>query len=118
MFLLWKDHTAVAEAEEINRLARSWGGPDYTKYVGGIYSSEWFWAKACTCCGKTRQVAQAADTVLEHCDWMPAVLTAARISRRYGGAGAPPATRRCGTRLRWFPADEFLARLQPAACRR
>ncbi len=29
----------------INRVARTWGGTDFTKYEGGVYSSEWFWSK-------------------------------------------------------------------------
>ncbi|HNW57204.1 MAG TPA: FGGY family carbohydrate kinase, partial [Bacteroidales bacterium] len=32
MFILWKDHTAVREAAEINALAKSWGGVDFTKF--------------------------------------------------------------------------------------
>ena len=40
MFILWKDHTAVEEAELINKVAKSWGGTDFTKYEGGVYSSE------------------------------------------------------------------------------
>ena len=38
MFVLWKDHTSVKEAEEINIKAKNRGGIDYTMYEGGVYS--------------------------------------------------------------------------------
>ena len=110
MFILWKDHTAVAEAERINQVARTWGGTDYTRYVGGIYSSEWFWAKAMHVLDVDPAVAGAAGTVLEHCDWIPAVLTGARglDAIKRGRCAA-------GHKALWhaafggYPEDRFLA---------
>ncbi len=114
MFVLWKDHTAVAEAERLNHLARTWGGVDYTKYVGGIYSSEWFWAKAIHVLETDPAVAEAAVTVLEHCDWIPAVLTGTSDLTRFKRS-------RCaaGHKALWhaefggYPSDAFLAKLHP-----
>lgn len=114
MFVLWKDHTAVAEAERINHLARTWGGIDYVKYVGGIYSSEWFWAKAAHLLKTDPAVAQAAVTVVEHCDWVPAMLTGNTDPARFKRS-------RCaaGHKALWhpafggYPADSFLERIHP-----
>ena len=58
------DHRAGAELQV-----------DFTKYEGGVYSSEWFWAKVLRVMETNPRVAEAAVTVLEHCDWIPAVLT-------------------------------------------
>jgi len=114
MFVLWKDHTATAEAEEINALARSWGGVDFTKFEGGTYSSEWFWAKILHILREDAAVRDAAYSWVEHCDWIPALLT---------GKTDPLEMKRsrcaAGHKAMWhaefdgLPAEDFLQKLDP-----
>jgi L-ribulokinase len=75
MFIMWKDHSAVEEAELINKTAKSWGGEDYTKYEGGVYSSEWFWSKILHVLKEDQKIKQAAFSWVENADWLPAILT-------------------------------------------
>jgi L-ribulokinase len=73
MFVLWKDHTANKEAEEINELSRKWA-VDYTKYSGGIYSSEWFWSKILHINREDQSIHENAYTWVEQSDWIPTYL--------------------------------------------
>ncbi len=114
MFVLWKDHTAIAEAGKINDLARTWGGTDFTRFEGGVYSSEWFWAKAMRVLSEDANIAAAAHSFVEHCDWMPALLTGTKDLAKVKRS-------RCamGHKAMWhaqfggYPADDFLKKLDP-----
>jgi L-ribulokinase len=113
MFILWKDHTANAEAQEINNLAHHWD-IDYTKYVGGIYSSEWYWAKILRTLRVDESIRAKAFSWVEHCDWISAVLT---------GNTNPLTMKRsrcaAGHKAMWheefegLPSEEFLTKLDP-----
>jgi L-ribulokinase len=74
MFVLWKDHTSTKEAAEINKHASAFG-TNYLQYVGGIYSSEWFWAKLLHILRVDPSVRAACYSCVEHCDWIPFLLT-------------------------------------------
>ncbi|OIP84885.1 MAG: ribulokinase [Porphyromonadaceae bacterium CG2_30_38_12] len=114
MFVLWKDHTAIKEANEINELAAKWS-TDYTSYEGGIYSSEWFWAKALHVLRADEKVRNAAYSAVEHCDWMPALITGTTKPENMFRS-------RCasGHKAMWLeqwgglPSEEFLVALDPA----
>ncbi|MGN6640855.1 MAG: ribulokinase, partial [Mucilaginibacter sp.] len=113
MFVLWKDHTGVKEAAEINNHATKFD-TNYLQYVGGIYSSEWFWAKLLHTLRADEHVRQACYTWVEHCDWVPFLLT--------GGTDADQLKRgRCsaGHKALWseafggYPPDNFFSSLDP-----
>ncbi|MCF8341606.1 MAG: ribulokinase [Chitinophagaceae bacterium] len=73
MFVLWKDHTSIHEAEEINNHAGKFD-TNYLQFVGGIYSSEWFWAKLLHIIRQDKAVKEHIYSFVEHCDWIPFVL--------------------------------------------
>jgi len=113
MFVLWKDHTATREATEINEHALTFD-INYLQFVGGIYSSEWYWAKLLRTLRADQPVRDAIYSWVEHCDWIPFLLA--------GGTDASQLKRgvcSAGHKALWsadfngLPPDEFFTTLDP-----
>lgn len=113
MFVLWKDHTATEEAARINELAKKWH-TDYTAYEGGIYSSEWVWAKMAHVLKEDKSILKDAYSWVEHCDWMPALITGTikpeKIVRSRCSAG-----HKAMWLKEWdgLPSEDFLVEIAP-----
>ena len=113
MFVLWKDHTSVREAAAINEHAKKFD-TNYLQFVGGIYSSEWFWAKLLHILKEDENVRQHCYSWVEHCDWIPFVLTGGKdvSSMKRGVCSA-------GHKALWagefggLPPDDFFSSLSP-----
>ena len=111
---LWKDHTAHQEAADITGKA-SKDRPQYLAKCGGTYSSEWWWSKIWHCLRVDRGVFEAAYSWVEHCDWLPAVLTGndkpSEVKRSVCAAG-----HKAIYSEEWggLPDKEFLESLDPA----
>ncbi|MEM7385779.1 MAG: ribulokinase, partial [Verrucomicrobiota bacterium] len=111
---LWKDHTGHAEAAEITEKAASMR-PEYLAKCGGTYSSEWWWSKILRLRRSAPEVFEAAHSFVEHCDYIPALLTGntnpASIKRGICSAG-----HKAMYNDQWggLPDKEFLSSLDPA----
>ena len=113
MFVLWKDHTSTREATQINEHAKGFK-TNYLQYVGGIYSSEWFWAKLLHILRVDEKVRKACYSWVEHCDWIPFLLTGGQdIHQMKRGVCS------AGHKALWakdfggLPPDDFFTSLDP-----
>lgn len=113
MFVLWKDHTSVDEAAEINAHAEKFV-TNYLQFIGGIYSSEWFWAKLLHILREDEQVRSCIYSFVEHCDWIPFLLTGGNdVHQLKRGVCA------AGHKILWakewggLPPDDWFSSLDP-----
>ncbi len=113
MFVLWKDHTSVGEAAEINAHAGKFG-TNYLQFVGGIYSSEWFWAKLLHILREDEVVRNSIYSFVEHCDWIPFLLTGGKDVHQMKRSVCA-----AGHKILWakewggLPPDDWFASLDP-----
>jgi L-ribulokinase len=114
MVWLWKDHTSHAEAAEITALAEKMR-PQYLAKCGGTYSSEWWWSKILHLRRIDPAVFASAFSFVEHCDWIPAVLSGETdpltLKRSICAAG-----HKAMFNAEWggLPDSDFLMQLDPA----
>lgn len=112
-YYLWCDHRASKEASEITALARS-RKLDAIDWCGGVYSSEWGFAKLLHWLRANPQKRGRFATALEHCDMVAAVLCGISDPRQVSRSI-------CAMGHKWMwnqslgglPPEDFLEALDP-----
>ncbi|MGA8587611.1 MAG: ribulokinase [Roseiarcus sp.] len=110
---LWKDHTGWREAARITELCAKLR-PQYIAKCGGVYSSEWFWAKLWHCLNVAPETFNSAFSWVELADWAPSVL-AGVADPRLVKRGVCAAGHKALYSDDWggLPDNEFLKALDP-----
>jgi L-ribulokinase len=110
---LWKDHTSWREAAKITELSTRLR-PQYIAKCGGVYSSEWFWAKLWHCLNVAPETFGTAFSWVELADWIPSVL-AGVADPRLVKRGVCAAGHKALYSDDWggLPDKEFLGALDP-----
>ena len=112
-YYLWCDHRAWREAAEITAAARAQQLPAI-EWCGGIYSSEWGWAKLLHWLRHNPEKREHFATALEHCDMVAAVLCGITDPSR-----VPRSVCAMGHKWMWsaalggLPSETFLAGVDP-----
>lgn len=114
MFVLWKDHTGVEEAAEIERACAA-SEINYTQVSGYHYSAECFWSKVLHLLRTNADIRREARSVIECSDYITATLTGTTnpAQNRMGHCNA-------AQKMFWsedwggFPPEEFFASLDEA----
>ena len=110
---LWKDHSAFAEAAEITTKAKEIR-PHFLAKCGGVYSSEWYWAKLWHCLNVDPKLFKSTYAWIELEDFIPSVLSGItkpdKVVRGVCAAG-----HKAMYNKEWggMPDAEFLAALAP-----
>ena len=113
-YYLWCDHRAWKEAAQITTAANAANLPAIN-YCGGIYSSEWGWAKLLHWLRNNPEKRTRFATALEHCDMVAAVLCGITDP-----AQVPRSICAMGHKWMWneslggLPPESFLSDLDPA----
>ena len=112
-YYLWCDHRAKQEAAEITECARRERLPAI-EWCGGVYSSEWGWAKLLHWLRHNPEKRKSFASAFEHCDMVAATLC---------GITNPAKVKRsvCAMGHKWLwnpalgglPPEEFLIKIDP-----
>jgi L-ribulokinase len=113
-YYLWCDHRAWKEAAQITSAAHD-TNLEAIQWCGGVYSSEWGFAKLLHWLRNNPAKRQQFATALEHCDMVAAVLCGI-----HDPAAAPRSVCAMGHKWMWnaalggLPPESFLTAIDPA----